>query len=267
MGLFKSRQEKLDNRAHAACGASNLAKLEKALDDGANVDFTRNGISLLFHAAWHRFPAGVELLLNRNADIATKKNDGHTPLMEAANDGSFEIARMLVEKGADVNAARADGWTALHFAANNGKGDIVRLLLANNVDVTKTDNRMNTAADNADAKHPRLADLIRGKKREEPEMGNNAPQWRLTAPDEVSLVASKPAIGYRLTEIFNFTDGLYTRISRNLETNAESQSVRFFDEFNNRAAIEAARAALLSLGGKAPDDATKPALKPREFGA
>ncbi len=267
MGLFKSRQERLDNRAYAACSAMNLAKLEKALDEGANINYTRNGISLMFHAAWHKFTEGVELLLNRDADITTKKPDGHTPLMEASSDGSFEIVRMLIAKGANVDAARSDGWTALHFAANNGRGDVVRFLIANGADVTKTDVRLNTAADIVDMKHPRLADLIRGTKRETAEPQGDAGQWRLTAPNEVALVATRSGIGYRLTEIFNFTDGLYTRISRNLETNAESQSVRFFDEFNNRAAIEAARAALLSLGGSAPDDAAKPALKPREFGA
>jgi len=269
MGLFKTKQEKLDLRAFDACRNSNYARLFRALEDGANPNFGANDSSLLYRATWHRFQKGVELLLARGADPNFKRSDGHTALHEAASDGSFEIAKALIAKGADVNAMRSDNhWRPLHHAANNGRSDVARLLIASGADTGAAEEHMNTPADLADKNHPRLADMIRGKKVDDVKVTAEGTEgWHLTAVDEVSSISQKSAIGYRLTEIFNFGAGIYTRIARNLETGAESQSTRFFDEFNNRAAIDAAKAALLELGGQVGVDASaaldKPVLRPR----
>jgi hypothetical protein len=162
---------------------------------------------------------------------------------------------MLVDGGAQVNARQTDNnWTALHFAARNGRGNVVTYLLEKGADREAADERMNTPADLAASKYPKLADLIHGPKpAEQPKEPESVVGWRLSAPDEVSNVTEKPDIGYRLTEIFNFGAGTYTRIAQNMKTGAESQTLRFFDEFTNRASIEIAREALTRLGGKAPE--------------
>lgn len=62
--------------------------------------------------------AMVKLLLERvghpNPVRGTPR--GHTPLMQAAQDGNVEYVRMLLDAGADVNAADDDGKTALDMA-------------------------------------------------------------------------------------------------------------------------------------------------------
>ncbi|MDE1152650.1 MAG: ankyrin repeat domain-containing protein [Micavibrio sp.] len=270
MKLFKTKQEKLDLRAFEACRNKNYARLFRAIEDGANPNFETAGNSLLYRAAWHGFTEGVMLLLERGADPNFRRSGSdNTALHEAANDGSFDIARALIEKGADVNALRGDNrWSPLHCAANNGRTELVRLLMANGANTGAPEEHMNTPADLADKNHPRLADLIRGTKSEPVAVADGAEGWHLTASDEVSSISQKTAIGYKLTEIFNFGAGIYTRIARNLDTGAESQSVKFFDEFSNRAALDAAKAALLELGGQVAADAgalDKPALRPQFF--
>lgn len=71
----------------------------------------------------------------------------------------------------------------------------------------------------------------------------------------ISRVQRQPAIGYKLTEIFNFSTRTYTCLGRNLETNAESMAVRTFDEFDDKAVIREAFGALRARGGTADETA------------
>src|SRR5262249_55210207 len=132
-------------------------------------------------------------------------------------------------------------------------------------DTEAADNRMNTPADAAQTHYPRVAELIRkhGAKKQQPaDEPVRAEGWRLTASDEVSNVTEKAGIGYRLTEIFNFGSGIYTRFAHNIQTGAESQSLRFFDEFTDPAALNRAREALTRLGGEAAEGASRKLDKP-----
>lgn len=43
--------------------------------------------------------------------------DGLTPLIIAARDGNYEVAKMLIDKGADVNSQTGTGATALMYAS------------------------------------------------------------------------------------------------------------------------------------------------------
>ena len=269
MGLFKTEKEKLQIRLRKARVSHNLEKMRAALADGAEVDYVTQNFTELFGAAYHDFREGVALLLEHKADPNTAKENGYSALMSAANDGYFEIAKLLIEHGAEVNAVSREGKTALHFAAKNGRGSVIKLLMENGADPKIADYRMNTPADMADKEYPRLADLLRGKRRDDGSEieadteieteGEDTPVqgWRLTSQDEVSNITDKPDIGYRLTEIFNFGSGMYTRIAHNMKTDAESQTVRFFDEFTNRAAIDRARQALEKLGGQVADDVSR----------
>jgi len=83
-----------------------------------------------------------------------------------------------------------------------------------------------------------------------------ADEWRMTGVEEVARVTVKELIGYRVTEIFNFNAGLYTQIARNIETNAESQAVQALHSLDEKA-LDAARAALASLGGQALESPKK----------
>jgi ankyrin repeat protein len=116
----------------------------------------------------------AQLLLDRGADVNTRRNDHQTPLLVASCFGNFEIIRLLLDHGADVEAAtgnmgekplhkvsygkyrsqgdgvrvaqllldhgadvstrRKDHWTPLHVASYLGNIEIVRLLLDHGAD-------------------------------------------------------------------------------------------------------------------------------------
>ena len=77
----------------------------------------------------------VELLLESNADVNLKENDGSTALMVAALFGYKEIVELLLQNNAIVNAKKTDGSTALIFAAREGHKEIVEILLQENANV------------------------------------------------------------------------------------------------------------------------------------
>ena len=58
-----------------------------------------------------------------------------TPMTFAANNGHFDIVKMLIDAGADVNARDTDEWTPLHFAARYASSDVVKMLIEAGADV------------------------------------------------------------------------------------------------------------------------------------
>lgn len=260
MGIFgKPSLASLQKRLMKAVENRDLNRMKQAVEMGADIRMGHIGSERayntpLYFAAYRTFAEGVEWLLQQGADPHVKRDDdGHTPMMEAASDGSYEIVDMLINAGADVNAVRSDdGLTALHFAARRGRGDIARLLISKGANIDAADQRMNTPADLADKEYPRVADMIRGKARPPERQELDTDGWHLTALDEVAHVSDKAAIGYRLTEIFNFKGGVYTRIARNMETGAESQTLRLFDEFGDNTLLVEAQKQLEAKGGEMP---------------
>jgi len=260
MGIFgKPSQARLQKRLMNAIENRALARMQAAVAAGADIQTGRVGsesphFTPLYSAVYRGFASGAKWLIEQGADPHVKRSDdGHTPMMEAARDGNYEIVAALIEAGADVNAVRSDdGQTALHMAAQRGRADVARLLISHGANIDAVDSRMNTPADLADKEYPRVADMIRGKPRPPERTVAETDGWHLTAPDEVAHVSEKAAIGYRLTEIFNFSGGVYTRIARNLETGAESQVFRLFDEFGDNALLVEAQKRLTEKGGRMP---------------
>lgn len=71
--------------------------------------------------------AGADV--NERFPLINTFNDGHTPLIVAARDGTTEIVRLLVAAGADVNAVEPTfGAVPLHKAAYNGRSEILAIL-------------------------------------------------------------------------------------------------------------------------------------------
>lgn len=91
-----------------ASGSIRLA--ERALDNGANVDYRPPfRLTALTLAARNRRPALVQMLLARNADPNLAASNGFsldTPLLYAVYNDDLESARLLLENGADPNIAR-----------------------------------------------------------------------------------------------------------------------------------------------------------------
>jgi uncharacterized protein len=74
--------------------------------------------------------AKVKALLKENPDLVSSAFfDGWTPLDEAANNGYYEMAKVLVVNKADVNLKAKGGRSPLYFAVMYDHADIVKLLL------------------------------------------------------------------------------------------------------------------------------------------
>jgi TPR repeat protein len=58
----------------------------------------------------------VKFLLNKGADINSKKDDGSTPLHLAVLYNHIRVVKLLLEKGANINARENSGKTPTHFA-------------------------------------------------------------------------------------------------------------------------------------------------------
>jgi len=76
----------------------------------------------------------MDLLLENEADVDLRSDDGRTALMAAAWNGHGDIVSQLVARGANVTLSNTDGWTAMHYAAWKGYTGIVSLLLRNGGD-------------------------------------------------------------------------------------------------------------------------------------
>ena len=92
----------------------------------------------LHSAAYYEKIEVVQKLLEYDADIDVRDEDGWTPLYWASSGYHFKdgsVLRLLLERGADVNARANDGMTPLHRASRTGALEVVRLLLEHGADV------------------------------------------------------------------------------------------------------------------------------------
>jgi ankyrin repeat protein/outer membrane lipoprotein-sorting protein len=76
----------------------------------------------------------------RKADLKARDlNNGHTPLMEEADQGHLNAVRILLDRGAAINAKANDDDTALMMAVSNNRADVVKLLLDRGADMGDMD--------------------------------------------------------------------------------------------------------------------------------
>jgi ankyrin repeat protein len=222
------------------------------LDKGADPNQGAPHDAPLMATVVRRNLEAVRALLDAGAEVDVKAYGDETPLIAAAKCGLDDIVKILVERGADVNAQLRGGNTALHLAAEQGHANIVLYLMEKGANPATTNGNLNTAADLAEKSYPGLASQIREKAQSgQPKPSKPDPGWRLVTGDEVAHVAIKETVGYRITEIFNFSARTYTHIASNLETKTESQSVKAFSELDNAEFIDKAYHELVRLGGKA----------------
>lgn len=249
-------------------GAKDLLAKMRALGGAIN---TRNEHGMTaFAEAIGRNEDAAFLKLLQDAGAVLSNSDTYfygTILHYAASRDADEGIRYLIAQGFDVNQVASRGQTALHLAANYGRGKAVRALLACGANTELRDDKMNTPADLAQKDDPGIASFIReyGKNARAAEMADA--EWSLLGDDEIARVSDKAAIGYRLTEIFNFTNATYTLISRNTAEGQESVTQRSFDDMQGNAAmLSAAAQKLRDLGGHhVPDVVVRvPALMTRK---
>ncbi len=125
----------------------------------------------------------VKQLIEEGININVSR-DGVTPLMVAASKGQTEIAEVLLQAGVNVNARRDDGWTALHKAAfDQTETGIVDLLLQSGIDFEAKDKSGKTALNVAEEKGHR--DIARVIKKHQEKLRVDAREWEdfLNAPE------------------------------------------------------------------------------------
>ncbi len=162
--------------------------------------------TLLHIACQHRQPAVTRLLLANGFYTEAKSDSGRSPLLYAEQAGDLDSVRLL------------------HAAA---RGELPAKTARTDELVLRSAQRTGPV--------PHVVQLI-----EQPRAP--ADDWHLIDTARVARVTDVPAIGYRLTEIFNFSTGEVLRLNRNLETGAETAVVsRFADLADHDIVAQAAQ--------------------------
>lgn len=200
------------------------------------------------------------------ADIEARDNQGRTPIFSTMESGKTDALSYFIQAGAKVNAADNGGVTPLHVAAAKRDAEHIKHLLNAGADLNAVTKDGKTVWDfaieagkdyqaqwlKAEAKKQRAeAEKKAAAAREKQEQEKPRDPWKLLSPDRVAVSQHETAIGYKLTEVFNFHARTYTHIAQNLQTKTEAVTVKTFDEFSDRTPLEKAHAELERLGGTA----------------
>jgi ankyrin repeat protein len=145
----------------------------------------------------------VKQLIEEGINVNVSR-DGVTPLMVAASKGQTEIAEVLIQAGVNVNARRDDGWTALHKAAfDQSETGIVDLLLQSGIDFEAKDKSGKTALNVAEEKGHR--DIARVIKKHQEKLRVDAREWE----DFLNTPEGKPFKQKRIHDSLTSYTGLW----------------------------------------------------------
>jgi ankyrin repeat protein len=114
---------------HAASSNGHEKIVKELLDAGVEIDAkTIEGETSLYIAS-HSYFEVVQMLLRGGADPGLTKNDGRTPLHNAAESNNVDIINVILATCQNVDAKSENGETPLHCAASRGYESTVEPLL------------------------------------------------------------------------------------------------------------------------------------------
>lgn len=259
MILFQA--SKISNAIHR----EDHARLEELLKKGANPNATEDMRRCPLELAVHIGNAkAVDLLIAYDAAPDMTWGDGSLLHVAAAN-GRVDIAQKLIEKWPEMLHKEDHHFNnALHVAAERGYAEMVSFLIDRGLDPHGKNRENRTPLFLAEkAKHQDVIDILTAylASIETPKLPlpqklaaaqNSAPQdaWRQLDTDKIAHVKTEEALGYRITEIFNFTARERTTLFHNLATRSETAVIRNFDDISEKAPLEEALAELHKRGGR-----------------
>ncbi|XP_071323397.1 kinase D-interacting substrate of 220 kDa B isoform X3 [Trachinotus anak] len=109
------------------------------MDTTTSIKMTTLAIQNLFSYVEEENLAALKAHLDRFKEVDGRSDNGQTPLMLAAEQGSLEIVQELIRRGANVNLDDVDCWSALISAAKEGHVEVVRELLENSAYIEHRD--------------------------------------------------------------------------------------------------------------------------------
>ncbi|XP_059212056.1 LOW QUALITY PROTEIN: kinase D-interacting substrate of 220 kDa B [Centropristis striata] len=109
------------------------------MDTTTSIKMTTLAIQNLFSYVEDENLPALRNHLERFKEVDGRSDNGQTPLMLAAEQGSLEIIQELIRRGANVNLDDVDCWSALICAAKEGHVEVVKELLENSAYIEHRD--------------------------------------------------------------------------------------------------------------------------------
>jgi ankyrin repeat protein len=130
-------------------GRVDTVRMLLAHDAQANAKDKEHGRTTLMWAVAEKRSDMVQALIEGDADVHLRSNDGLDALMLAARVGDVTSAELLINAGANVNERGPQGMTALLLAASGGQQEAGLLLLEKSADANARDDYGATALHHA----------------------------------------------------------------------------------------------------------------------
>ncbi|MCD4782298.1 MAG: ankyrin repeat domain-containing protein [Candidatus Eremiobacteraeota bacterium] len=130
------------NKFHENPGQVNPEKVNRTLIESLFPKIIKGCIrksTPLHEAVLNRHIDLAKFLLDNDAEIDARDEDGETPLSVAADDGDYEISKLLISRGANINTKNSCGDTPLTEAAEEGHLNVVKLLISSGADINSID--------------------------------------------------------------------------------------------------------------------------------
>ncbi len=140
---MESQPDKIEIGKQLFQAASKLdwIAIEKLINADADLNQKDNdGWTVLIFAAWYNRSKIAQMLITAGAELNQKDNDGRNALIVAAWGNHSEIAQMLITAGAELNQKDNNGKTALIGAAQWNYLEIAQILITAGAELNQKDN-------------------------------------------------------------------------------------------------------------------------------